>query len=187
MIDLAQQHLSLGRERREAIARGMHLGFGVVAGLLQLRLPQRAVNGDLQQRDEVALYVLDEIVGRAGLERGDGDLGILRCRDEHDRWRFRDRHDPLERFQPVEARHVLVERDDVDAALRQAIQPLGPATGMHDLQTEPRQTAFDQARERLVVVDIEQGGHLSIHRAAGGTWMTEKNNPSWRMALAKLS
>ena len=73
MVDLAQQHLALGGERRIAVARGMDFGLGFVAGLLKLRLPQRAVDGDLQQRDEIALDVLDQIVGGAGLQRGDGD------------------------------------------------------------------------------------------------------------------
>ena len=73
VVDLAQQHLALGGERGVAVARGMDLGLGVVAGLSDLRLPQRAVDGDLQQRDEIALHVLDQIVGGAGLQRGDGD------------------------------------------------------------------------------------------------------------------
>ena len=41
--------------------------------------------------------------------------------------------------------------------------------------------------ERPVVVDVEQCGHALVHGAAGGTWMTEKNKPSCRMALAKFS
>ena len=73
VVDLAQQHLALGGERGIAVARGVDLGLGLVAGLLHARLPQRAVDGDLQQRNEVALHVLDQIVGRAGLQRGDGD------------------------------------------------------------------------------------------------------------------
>ena len=61
------------------------------------------------------------------------------------------------------------------------------ARGMHDLEAEPRQAAIDQPRQRRVVVDIQQRGRRCGHVAAGGTWMTEKNSPSWRMALAKLS
>jgi hypothetical protein len=72
------------------------------------------------------------------------------------------------RFQPVQTRHVLIERNHVDAALRQTIEPLGSAASMHDLQPKPRQTAIDQARERFVVVDIKQRGRLSVHMAAGG-------------------
>ncbi len=187
VVDLAQQHLALGGERGIAIARGMDLGLGVVAGLLQLRLPQRAVDRDLQQRDEFALHVLDEIVGSAGLQRGHRDRGILRGGDEHHRRRVRDRHDPFQRLQTIEAGHELIERDDVDAALAQALQPGGAANGMHHLEAEPRQTAVDQAGEPFVVVDVQQRGHRGTHGAAGGTWMTEKNRPSWRMALAKLS
>ena len=117
VVDLAQQHLALGGKRGIAVARGVDLGLGVVAGLLNARLPQRAVDGDLQQRNEIALQILDQIVGGAGLQRGDRDAGILRRGDEHHRRRIRDRQDPLQRFEAVEPGHVLVERDDVDAAL----------------------------------------------------------------------
>ena len=56
MVDLAQQHLALGGQRRIAVARGVDLGLGVVAGLLDPRLAQRAVDRDLEQRDEIALH-----------------------------------------------------------------------------------------------------------------------------------
>src|SRR3954453_11562433 len=74
MIDFAQQHLAFGGKRGIAVTRGMNLGLGVVTGLLKLRLPDRAVDGDLQQRNEIALDVLDQVVGGAGLQRGDGAM-----------------------------------------------------------------------------------------------------------------
>ena len=147
----------------------MHLGLGVVAGLPDRRPPQRAVDRDLQQRDEFAVHALDQIVGGAGLQRGDGNAGILRGRDEHHRRRVRDRHDPLQRFQPVEARHVLIERDGIDAALLQAIQAVGAVGGMNDLEAEPRQAAIDQPGQPGVVVDVQQCGRRGGHVAAGGT------------------
>ena len=187
MVDFAQQHLALGGERRVAVARGVDLGFGLVAGPLHFGLPQRAVDGDLKQRNEIAPDVLDQIVGGAGLQRGDGDRRILRGRDEHHRRRVRDRHDLLQRLQAVEAGHVLIERDDVDAALREPRQPLLAVRRVNDLEAGPRQAAIDQPGEAGVVVDIQQCRRGLVHVAAGGTWMTEKNRPSWRMALAKLS
>jgi len=63
------------------------------------------------------VHVLHQIIGGAGLQGGDGDARILRGADEHHGRRVRDGHDPLEGFQAVEPRHVLIERDDVDAAL----------------------------------------------------------------------
>ena len=68
--------------------------------------------------------ILDQIIGGAGLQGGDGDAGILRRRDEHHRRRIRDRQDPLQGFEAVEAGHVLIERDDVDAALLQPFEPV---------------------------------------------------------------
>ena len=42
--------------------------------------------------------------------------------------------DLLQRLQAVEAGHVLVERDHVDAALRQPVESLLAAGRMHDLK-----------------------------------------------------
>ena len=187
VVDFAQQHLAFGGQRRVAVARGVDLGLGLVAGLLNFRLPQRAGDGDLKQRNEIALHILDQIIGRACLQRGDGNRRILRGGDEHHRRRAGDRQYLLQRLQSVEAGHVLVERDGVDAALRQPVEALLAIGGMHDLEAEPRQAAVDQPGQRRVVVDIQQCRRRVGHVAAGGTWMTEKNRPSWRMALAKLS
>ena len=41
---------------------------------------------------------------------------------------------------------------------RSRSKPARAARGMHDLEAEPRQAAVDQARKRVVVVDIEQRG-----------------------------
>ena len=113
--------------------------------------------------------VLDQVVGGAGLQRRDGDRRILRGRDEHHRRRVRDRHDPFQRFQPVEPGHVLVERHDIDAALRQPRQSLVAARRMDDLEAGPRQATVDQPGQSLVVIDIQKGRRRFVHVAAGGT------------------
>ena len=96
-------------------------------------------------------------------------LEILRGGHEH-HWRgIRNRQDLLERFQPVEPWHVLIERDNVDAALRDTIQSLCAARGVHDLEAVPRQAAIDKAGERSIVVDIEQCWCFGVHVAADGT------------------
>ena len=123
----------------------------------------------MEQGDEIALDVLDQIIDGAGLQRGDGDRGILRRRDEHHRRRVRDRQDPLQRLEAVEAGHVLIERDNVDAALLQPLQPLCAAGRMHHLEAEPRQAAVDQPGQRRVVVDVQQRGRGRGHVAAAGT------------------
>ena len=147
----------------------MDFCLGFVAGFLDARLPQRAVDGDVEQGDEIALDILDQIVGGAGLQCGDGNTGILRGGDEHHRRRIRDRQDPLEGFEAVEAGHVLVERDDVDVALLQAIEPVSAARRMNDVETKSRHAAVDQPGQRFVIVDIKQRGHCGGHVAADGT------------------
>ena len=73
MVHLAQQHFALGGERGVTVARGMNFGLGLVARPLKLGLAQRAVHRNLQQRNEIALRILDQIIGRPGLQRGNGD------------------------------------------------------------------------------------------------------------------
>ena len=63
----------------------------------------------------------------------------------------------------------MIERHDVDAALLQALKPLGAIGGMHHLEAEPRQAAVDQPGQAFVVVDVQQRGHRGTHEAAGGT------------------
>ena len=169
VVDLAQQHLALGGERGIAVARGVDLGLGVVAGFLDPRLPQRAVDGDLEQGDEIALDVLDQIVGGARLQRGDGDRRVLRGGDEHHRRRVRDPQYPLQRFEAVEAGHVLIECYNIDAALLQPIEPVRAARRMNDREAEPRQAALHQPGQRRVIVDIQQCRRRGVHVAACGT------------------
>ena len=155
MIDLAQQHLAFGGERCVTVARSMDFGLGVVARLADHRLLQRAVDRDVEQGNEIAERVLHQIVGRARLQRGHRDAGILRRGDEHHRRRIRNFQDPRQRLQPVEAGHVLVQRDDIDAAFLQALKA-GFAIGcMDDVEACSRQATIDQPGQRLVVVDIQ--------------------------------
>ena len=141
----------------------------------------------MQQRNEIALNVFDKIIGRAGLQRGYRDLEILRCRDEYHGRRVGDRPDLLQRFEPIEARHVLIERDRINAALFETLEALGAARRMLDFEAEFRQAAADQPGQCRVVIDIQQRGLRRRHGLAGGTCITEKNRPNCRMALAKLS
>ena len=89
---------------------------------------------------------------------------------------------------------VVVEDHGVDAALRDARQPRLRIADMLDRITLAREDALHEPPQRRVVVDIEnrQGpmGHGLIMRGrhgVSGTCMTEKNSPSWRIALAKPS
>ena len=68
VVDLAQQHLALGGERGIAVARRMDLCLSVIPGFSNLRLPQRAVERDLQQGDEIAERIFHQIIGSAGLQ-----------------------------------------------------------------------------------------------------------------------
>ena len=91
----------------------------------------------------------------------------------------------------------MVERDDVDAALRQALQPFRSARRVLDKEAPPGQRPPDEAGEPGIVVDVEHaraddgatggriprrlrlvgGARLGDH-GVSGTCITEKNRPS---------
>ena len=100
--------------------------------------------------------------------------------------RIGERPDPGQGLQPVLAGHVMVQGDDIDAALLDSLQPaLALDRGLHD-EAAPLQSLLDETREPGIVVDIEDA-ERPVGHAASGTWITEKNSPSWRMAFAKPS
>ena len=75
----------------------------------------------------------------------------------------------MQGFQTIEPGHVLIECDDVDAALREAVESFAAARRANDLEAEPRQAALNQPGECLVIVDIQERWHLRDHVAAVGT------------------
>ena len=76
-----------------------------------------------QQGEELALHVLDHIVGCAGLQGRHRDPALFRGRDVDHGRRIGQRLDGRERLKPVLARHVVIERDRIDSARREARQP----------------------------------------------------------------
>ena len=81
------------------------------------------------------MQVLYQIVVRAGLERGNGDLAVLRRGDEHHRRWTGKGEDALQCFQPVGAGHVLVQRHHVDATGLDARNAVVAAAGMDDVKS----------------------------------------------------
>src|SRR6185312_12298985 len=147
----------------------------------------RARQRRLQEEDEVALDVLDDVVEGAGFQRRDRHAAVLRAGDDEDRRLVRNRVDALERLDAVQPRHIEVERHHVDIAMGGERRESALAGRFaHDLDALAAEAALDQGAEAFVVVDVE---NLAWHwlQLGEGTWMTEKNRPSWRMALAKLS
>ena len=66
------------------------------------------------------------------------------------------------------------------------LQSLVSAEGMSHQEALTRQGALDQATQAGIIVDIEKPdgldvGHAFAHNVSG-TWITDRNSPSWRMA-----
>ena len=82
---------------------------------------------------------------------------------------------------------MLVECDDIDAALLDACETGCAVRRMFNGKSLPLQSALDQPRKIGVVVNVQKKWRCRFHVLTGGTLMTEKNRPSCRMALAKFS
>ena len=117
VVDLAHQHLALGRERLEPVAR---LDDGPVGRLLLAPEPPPRDGGadrGFEEFDELSPDILDDIVDRPGLERRDRDPALVRAGDEDHGRRIRQRPDRVEHVEPVAPRHVMIERHRIDPAL----------------------------------------------------------------------
>src|SRR3569623_599644 len=188
MIDFSQQHLAFGGKGCITVRRGMNLRLSVVACLAYLRGFKCAGHRSMKQGNEIALGVLNDIIDGTSFQRHDGDLAVFGGGNENNRRRrHRQLVDLLERRKAVEAWHMLIERDHVDAALFQTRDSAWAVGCMIDFNAMARKANSDQTGEARVVVDIEQSRVRRRHALTGGTCITEKNRPSCRMALAKLS
>ena len=180
VVDLAQEQLG-------PVARLAHLGLGPLLLPAGAVLEHRGRHRLGQQFAEVALEVLPDVVDRAGLERGDGDAAVLRAGDVDDRRRVGQRPDARQDVEAGLARHVVVEGDDVEALRGDAGEPGLPVGRMLHRAAPRRERATHQPRQPGIVVDVEQADRVAHRHALSGTCITEKNSPSWRIALAKPS
>ncbi len=147
MIDFLEHQLG-------PVARLQHRTVGGLLGRPELLLFDGAGDGFGQQFAEVALDVLPDVVDGAALEGRDRHAAVLRAGDVDHRWRLRQLHQPLQHLQAGLARHVVVEGDDIEAAL----QDLGHADvaggGVDHVVAGARQRPLDQAGEGMIVVDV---------------------------------
>ncbi len=190
MIDLPQHDRLLGGERLEPVERGAQLLLR--GGLLapQPLLIQCAVDRRREQFQEHALDVLEHVIGGALPQRGDGDARLLRRGHEDDRRHRRHRTQRAQHVKTVATGHVVVERDHVEMLGAGERDPRGPVRRHRDGVPDPFEMLLHQARDSGIVIDVEDTHHVGgrEHRHVGsGTCITERNRPSWRIAVAKPS
>ena len=132
------------------------------------------------------LHILPDIVGGAGLERGNRDARVLRARHvDH-------RHvdgDALDLGQHVEAGlvgQVVIEGDGIERLGGQQREPFVPGGDMPDADAVRRERALHQPADTRIVVDVEDPDLIHLQSVAG-TCITERKRPSCWIALAKLS
>lgn len=180
VVHLAQQHLG-------PVAGGAGLFLGPLLGAAQPMGLDRLLHGLGQQLAERAVDVLPDIVDRACLQRRHGDPAVLRPGDVDDRRGIGQGQDLRQQVEPGLARHVVVQRDDVDAALQDAGDAGRAIVCMLEGEPARLQRALHEAREARVVVDVEQAWSVGHGQSISGTCITAKNRPSCRIALANAS
>jgi hypothetical protein len=180
VVDLAQQHLGAVARLADVLLRG-----GRFPG--ERRLRHRAFQSGMQELEELFAGVLRHIIGCAGLECRDRHAEIAGPGHVDDRRRILQRSELLKEVQAGAAGHVMIEADRVDAALLQALERRGGVWRMLDDKSPAMQDFLDEAGETGVVIDVKDADVPFCHQIGSGTCMTEKNSPSWRIALAKPS
>jgi hypothetical protein len=137
-----------------------------------------------EQVEEILADRLHDVIGGTGLQRGDRDAAFLGTGDVHDRRMIGQAAERFERLQAVHAGHVVIDRDQVEALGGGLDHTL--RTGLGDGHAVA--AAFERTRRQPpdtgVVVDVEDAWPA---HSASGTWITDRNSPSWRIACAKLS
>ena len=101
------------------------------------------------------MHVLDDVIGGAALERGDGNARLLGAGAEDDRRGVGDGTQGFEHLEPVAPGHVVIQADGIEAAGRG--EPLALVAVMRegDLKAGPLQLALHQAGDTRIVIDIE--------------------------------
>ena len=82
----------------------------------------------------------------------------------------------------------MIQHDDFDRGRVDSGHSMFDVAGMLNDEAAAMQVLLHQAREGRIIIDIENADGLG-HRgqAVSGTCITEKNRPSWRIALANPS
>ena len=134
---------------------------------LQPSALERAFQRVAQQGGEVPGGILDDIVGGAGAEGGDGDTAFLGPGDIDHRRRVRQGDDVVQDVETVAAGHVVIEGHDVEiVGSGDERAQAGVAVGRtgHGIAVSP-QLLLDQPRQPAVIIDVEQADEVarSLH------------------------
>jgi hypothetical protein len=187
MIDLAQQHGALGGKLLETVALLAQFCFGRLLSAAHAHGVGGTGERCQQQRDELAGHVLQHIIEGAGFQRCDGDRGILFTGDDDDGRMVRYLMNELQCADTVEPRHMVVERHHIEFLPLETFDRGEAVLHRDHLDAMGIEPALNQAAEPRFVVGVKDFFWHASSQAVAGTWMTEKNRPSWRIALAKLS
>jgi hypothetical protein len=141
----------------------------------------------LEQIDKIVARGLHNIFVSASFEGGDGDAAFLRARDVDNRRAARQLAQFPEGLQPIHPGHVMVDRDQVETAIGRNAQALVAACSGHDDMTSPSKQLLDQPACSGIIVDVQDTPRFVHQMSTSGTWITDRNKPSWRIASAKLS
>ena len=147
----------------------------------------------VEQVEEILAHRLYDVIRRPRLQGGDCDPALVGAGDVDDRRGIGERAQLAQRLQSVHAGHVMIDRDQVEARGRRPDHPLAAALRHRHVITAPCQPARRQSPDTGVVVDIQdahgggRGGGVVHQPSISGTWITDRNSPSCRIACAKLS
>ena len=186
MIDLAKQHRLMRHDLLQPFVRFQQGPFGLVARVTKPHLLERLLERAHQEIHEVVGARLDHVIGGAGFQRCNGDSALVGARDVDDGGTVGAGPKLVQRSQPVLSGHVVVDRYEVEGFARRERDAFHAARRAGDDKSSPREAPRDQPAQPLIVVDVQQTRKSALrhlaHAPASGTWITDKNRPSWRIA-----
>ena len=169
VTDLAQQHRALLGQRLVAVPRRRRFRLRGFLGAAQIGGLNARFDVGPQQREELAANVLDHIIGRARLQRGDGGLAVLGAGEIDDRRRIGQFLDCDEDAQPFLIGKVMVQDHGVDAAGGDPLQAARAVDGDFGSEAMPLQILFDKVAKRFIVVDEQDVDASVLHHEVSGT------------------
>ena len=173
VVDLPQQRFG-------AIARLPHLPLRRLLLAPHPVLGDRVLDGVLEELDEDAADVLDDVVDGSRLQRGDGDAPLVAATGVDHRRMIGHRLDLGEDFEALLARHEMVEHDGVEALRGGHCHALRASVGQQHLVSLPRQRPLHEPAQTGIIVDVEQSRRRrgNVGHVGSGTCMIERNRPS---------
>lgn len=168
--------MHFAQQQFQALVRLAQFGFRLALLTFQSRARPCLPEALGEQVEKAVADGLDHEIGSTCVDCLDRNGGIVVPRNENDSGMIGHGDNFVEHLATGLARHVMIDRDEVEFLLAQSRQAIIRALCRFDGEAPPVQRALDQPPQAGVVIDIEDA--IGFYWSRSGTWITERNSPS---------